>query len=137
MVCRNVLELRFEKLHEYQKQLKALQKYSEKEFVETPLIYSSAERFLQLSIEVLLDVCEHLIRDLDLRPAEDAADCFSVLSEAKILPEKFAQDLMAMARFRNLLVHDYLKLDRRKIYRYLHENLDAFSQFMRYLKKFL
>jgi uncharacterized protein YutE (UPF0331/DUF86 family) len=42
-----------------------------------------------------------------------------------------------MAKFRNVLVHLYLEVDLRRVYRYLQENLDDFEAFARYVGEWL
>lgn len=137
MVRQEVLQTRFAKLQEYLKILKELQRYSEKEFVQNPIIHGSAERYLQLSIETTIDIANHLIRDLGFRSPSDNADTFRVLAEAKVISEKFAEKLVLMAKFRNILVHDYLKLDLKRIHSHLKNNLADFAAFSRALKKYL
>lgn len=44
---------------------------------------------------------------------------------------------MGMAKFRNVLVHLYLEVDRRRVYRYLQESLEDFEQFARYISEWL
>ena len=137
MVRREVLQARFIKLQEYLKILKDLQRYSEKEFVQNPIIHGSVERYLHLSIEALIDISNHLLRDLNFRAPTDNADTFRVLAEEKVIPEKFSEKLVLMAKFRNILVHDYLKLDLKRIHSHLKENLKDFTSFEKHLKKYL
>ena len=42
-----------------------------------------------------------------------------------------------MAKFRNVLVHLYLDVDRKLIYRYLQENLGDFETFARHVSEWL
>jgi len=42
-----------------------------------------------------------------------------------------------MAKFRNVLVHLYLEVDRQRVYQYLQENLDDFETFARYVGEWL
>ena len=51
-----------------------------------------------------------------------------VLSEEKVIPEKLFQELEGMASFRNVLVHDYLKLDLDKVYQVIKERLKYFEE---------
>jgi uncharacterized protein YutE (UPF0331/DUF86 family) len=41
-----------------------------------------------------------------------------------------------MAGFRNVLVHQYLEIDQKEVYRYL-ENLDQFYEFDGYIREWL
>lgn len=42
-----------------------------------------------------------------------------------------------MAKFRNVLVHLYLEVDLRRVYRYLQESLEDFEQFACYVSEWL
>lgn len=137
MVRQEVLHTRLEKLVEYQKILKGIQKYPLTEFMANPLLHGSAERYLHLSIEAVLDISHHLIRDLKLRSPNDYADSFHILFEAKVISKAFSEKLARMARFRNILVHDYLKLDRKQIHSHLKDHLTDFAHFAKQVKRFL
>ena len=55
MIRGEVIRKRLNKLDEYLFILRGLQKYSFDEFVHDPEHYGSAERFLQLAIEAIMD----------------------------------------------------------------------------------
>jgi uncharacterized protein YutE (UPF0331/DUF86 family) len=63
MVRPEILRKRMNKLDEYLKVLRQLQRYEREEFLSEPEHYGSAERFLHLSIEALLDMGNHVIAD--------------------------------------------------------------------------
>ena len=42
-----------------------------------------------------------------------------------------------MAGFRNILVHEYLEIDRRRVYQILKDDLDDFERFIRAVSKLL
>jgi len=42
-----------------------------------------------------------------------------------------------MAGFRNVLVHEYLKIDRRRVWRVLNDELGDFEKFIRAVSKLL
>lgn len=44
---------------------------------------------------------------------------------------KLKENLVNMAAFRNLLVHDYVRIDRGMVYKIITENLDDFRYFMK------
>lgn len=59
----------------------------------------------------------------------DFADTFAVLGEAGFLRGELVPALQRMARFRNLLVHGYLKVDDRKVLEILRTRLGDFDEF--------
>ncbi len=69
------------------------------------------ERTLHLAIELCLDLADHVVADRRLRVPESGADAFRVLSEAGLLPVDLGRTLGQMVGFRNILVHDYARLD--------------------------
>lgn len=66
MIRAEVVRKRLNKLDEYLAILRTLQKYSYGEFVQAPERYGSVERFLQLAIEVVIDLGNHVVAELGL-----------------------------------------------------------------------
>lgn len=54
---------------------------------------------------------------------------FSVLNEEGIVPDALRTDLSRMVGFRNLIVHDYARIDDALVYAVLQDHLDDFAQF--------
>ncbi len=137
MVKRAVIQERIEKLNSYIEILKSLSQYPFSRFASEPFLHGSAERYLHLSIECVLDIGNHIISASNFRKPESYQDVFLILGENKILPEAFAKQLAPMASFRNILVHDYLKLDLKKVYAFLNERLPDFRRYVRCILKLL
>ena len=80
-----------------------------------------------------------MIVSLDLKKPSDKQEIIDILEEAKILPSLLATRLSGIARFRNLLVHEYVKIDREKVYKILKGRIPDLQDFAksitRYLKK--
>ena len=55
--------------------------------------------------------------------------CFAILAEAKIIPKDLSESLPKMARFRNLLVHMYWKVDYNTLYELIQGNLKDLRHF--------
>lgn len=89
-----------------------------------------ASKYLLLtSIEDALSAANHVIASEGYRAPADYADAFRSLREAGVLDAKLADRLEAMARFRNLLIHQYAEVDDRRVHGYLQQDLadlDAF-----------
>ena len=116
MVNKNVLSARLERLREYLGILVSIQEYDCDRFIQDPFIYGTAERNLHLSIECLLDIGNHIIADLGYAKPESYADIFRILTENQVIPLQLYKNLEGMAAFRNVLVHDYLRLDRKRVH---------------------
>jgi len=107
------------------------------EFVRNYLYTDTAEHNFQIAIQAALDIASIILADQSVKIPRDYKDLFPSLAEIGILPADFAQKLVGMAKFRNVLVHLYLEVDLRRVYRYLQENLDDFETFARYVSEWL
>lgn len=122
MVKREVVLSRLNKLNEYIVFLNKVKSYSKKEYIEDPFIYGASERFLHLAIECVLDISNHVISDMRFRKPDSNKDIFQVLLENRIINEELKMNLSNMAGIRNILIHDYIRLDREVVYNIIINN---------------
>jgi uncharacterized protein YutE (UPF0331/DUF86 family) len=87
------------------------------------------ERTLQMAIEVCVDVVNHVIADRGLRVPGTYAEAFEVLGEAGLLDRLQQEAMTRMSKFRNVLVHDYARVDPAIVVAILREYLGDFSSF--------
>jgi len=78
---------------------------------------------LLVAIEAALGLCYHIAAKHLRRVPEEHAECFAVLGDAGIVERELAARLQAMARFRNVLVHLYAKVDRRRVHEIIRDDL--------------
>lgn len=116
-------------LDEYLNLLKQIAKTDEDAFIQDKILNGSAKYYLQVSIEVCLDMASHIIASERLRSPRDYADSFSVLNEAGIIHSELCRQLRQMAKFRNRLVHLYSEIDNETIYSFIQSDLDDFTEF--------
>jgi uncharacterized protein YutE (UPF0331/DUF86 family) len=117
--------------------LREIQGYSRAEFVQNPYLFNTAEHQFQVAIQAALDIGGHILAELGVAVPADYADIFVKLGEVGVLPQAFADRLVNMAKFRNVLVHLYLEVDLDKVYAYLQNNLDDLDEFARHVVRFI
>lgn len=137
MIRSEVIRRRLQKLDEYLKILRGLQRYNLEAFVEEPEHYGSAERFLQLAIETLTDMGNHVIAGLKLGQVESYRDIPFMLAEHSYIDDALKEKWIQMIGFRNILVHDYLDLDREIVYQVLQQDLEDIAALRRSFAQFL
>jgi uncharacterized protein YutE (UPF0331/DUF86 family) len=120
---------RLDALDEYVEILREQQGVARAEFIGDYHLYGLAERYLQLSIECVLDIGRMLIVGLKLRKPERHEDIIDILEEAGIISTELAARMQGMAGFRNVLVHMYLRIDRDLVYQNLREEIEDFEDF--------
>ena len=127
----NKIVAKLERLDEYNRYPAEIQKVNKRSFLGDYHFYGLAERYFQLAIEVLLDVGKLIVISRNLRRPDDNQDVFIILAEKRVLSRTLARKLTGIANFRNILVHDYEKINREIVYQKLQKNLDDFKQFKR------
>jgi uncharacterized protein YutE (UPF0331/DUF86 family) len=95
------------------------------------------ERTLQILIELCIDVANHLISDKGMRLPTSYADAFRVLMENKVISKNLFRTMEKMAKFRNVIVHQYEEIDPAIVVSILHKNLDDFQKYTVAIIKYL
>ncbi len=122
MVDRELLQRRLERLEEYLVILRRLAAYRYEEFIANP------ERFLQLSIELIDDMGNHVVADEELGAVAKTTDVPDRLAEHGLVDADLASRWATMIGFRNILVHEYMEIDRRLVHEHLRERLGDFDE---------
>jgi uncharacterized protein YutE (UPF0331/DUF86 family) len=110
----------------------------------TPGEYSSdwkmqriVERTLQIMIETCVDISNHIISDEGYRAPRSIADTFVILSESNLLSKELCDTLVKMAKFRNVVVHQYDEVDVEIVVSILRKHLEVFDGFEMEIRKYL
>ena len=117
--------------------LRELRPLTYDEFAREHVLVTSAERDFQIAIQAALDIGSIILADQQVMVPDRYSDIFPALAEIGVLPADLAQKLVGMAKFRNVLVHLYLEVDLKRVYRYLQENLGDFETYARYVGEWL
>lgn len=137
MAVIEVVESKLKLLAEYRKDLKEYEKISLEEYRKDKKIQRFIERTLQLSIECCIDITSHVISDEGFREPKDSRDLFIILNEEKIISDALLKNLIKMTQFRNIIVHDYTRIDSEIVISVLRKNLVDFENFAKEIAKFI
>lgn len=74
-------------------------------------IRAICERYFEKIIEAVVDLAFLVIKQKHIVPPEDDKNSFDVLSKEKIIPEELAEKLKDAKGMRNIIAHEYGKLD--------------------------
>ena len=95
------------------------------------------ERTLQILVEVCIDIANHIISDKEMRLPTGYADTFKVLEENKVIGKKLCERLEKMAKFRNVVVHQYETIDPTIVVSILHRNLGDLERYRKAIVQYL
>jgi uncharacterized protein YutE (UPF0331/DUF86 family) len=87
------------------------------------------ERTLQMMIETCVDITGHIIADKGYRVPKSYSDAFKVLHDEKIVSSRLFNALEKMAKFRNIVVHHYDKVDAAIVVGILKKDLKDFMDY--------
>ena len=95
------------------------------------------ERTLQMMIETCVDIASHIISDKGFRVPKSYSDAFKVLHEERIVGGRLFGALEKMAKFRNIVVHHYDKVDAEIVIGILKKDLNDFMGYKDSIIRFL
>lgn len=137
MVSELVLAKRLHKLREYVRLLNILRSEPKERFVSEPFVYGNAERYLQLAIQTVLDIGNHILADRKLKEPGEYRDVIRLLGDHGFIEKDLATRLLPLVGLRNILVHEYMDIDRGRLYESIQTELGDFELFARQVGKLL
>ena len=117
--------------------LDGLSKSSKDDFVKDYRLNNSAMFNLLIGITIILDTGQYLLAKSAGKIAGEYREVIKILGEENIVPKEFAVENENMARFRNLLVHDYDKIDELQVYDFIQSAPEIFRKFTKYFVEFM
>ena len=97
----------------------------------------SCERLLQLAVEATIDACAVLVSGLRLGLPGEENDLFEKLARRGVISEGMTETLRRMKGIRNLLVHEYGRIDDELVFETVRDRLADFGTFRREVLDFL
>ena len=97
------------------------------DFEKNWVLRSMAERAVQVSAEIVIDVAERILAIEKAGPVASAAEAIESLVSRGVL--KSAQPYVDIVRFRNLIVHQYEEIDPAILFGLAKNRLDDFRHF--------
>ena len=137
MVDETLILRKLSELDDYYKQIGEYKKITVAKYTGDWKIQRIIERTLQMMLETCVDIAGHIISDKGYRIPKSYGDTFRVLYEEKILNSKQVSALEKMAKFRNIVVHHYDKVDAEIVVGILRKDLNDFVDFRNVIVSFL
>jgi uncharacterized protein YutE (UPF0331/DUF86 family) len=130
----NRVEARIQRLEELIERLDEVRQAGEEAYLADQQQRAATERWLQVAVQVCIDLGTQLVTEQSARPPSDYADVFTILGEKKVIPSDLSQRLSDAAKQRNLIVHLYLEIDDRAVFASL-GHLDDLREFAACLER--
>ncbi|NOR41699.1 MAG: DUF86 domain-containing protein [Gammaproteobacteria bacterium] len=129
-----------DKMDDLEKCLRELEEYlpaAVDEYLGSGMRRRACERAFHLACENMLDICNMIISDEGLGIPIDSKDSISKLSQYDVISQSLASKLEELTGFRNLLVHQYGRVDDSVAYTSLRDESGDFYEFLEEIEKFI
>jgi len=137
MIDRRFIETKLSHIQTYYQELEGVLGYSDQEIKSDILRLRALERIIQLIVDEITDINNHIIRYAQLRVPEDFQSAFLILAENKILPEEFARRIAPVVGLRNRLVHRYEKVDVEMLLDMIRKSKGDFKNYIKHILEYL
>ena len=130
------IERRLDELNERLARLEPLKAKTRAEFDADAYLRDIVERNLEIAAQCCIDIGHHLIALEDAQKPRDYYEAILRLGEIGVLPSDFARRIAPLAGLRNILVHEYVKLNWDRVQQSL-KQLDDLVQFAELVRRWL
>lgn len=137
MINEELIETKIDSIYKNLQYLEEIKKIDEKEFQNSFEKVQATKHSLQESIEASLDIANHIISSKNWERTETYAEMFERLHKHQIINKNLKDKLSNMAKFRNILVHRYGKIDDKRILKITKNNIKDIEKYIEEIEKFL
>ncbi|MFH0805655.1 MAG: DUF86 domain-containing protein [Patescibacteria group bacterium] len=137
MTNSKTIENKISLVKKYIKILGDYKKYSKDEIQNDQTIKGAVERYLYLMSQATIDLAEAIISYKKFRKPISMSESFSILNEEKIISIELTNKMTKMVGFRNVVAHDYDKIDYDIVYDVLQSKLKDIEELLEILAKII
>jgi uncharacterized protein YutE (UPF0331/DUF86 family) len=106
-------------------------------FLADDTVVSSAKYQLIVLAEAAQAICNHVVARVAERTPIGYGDCYLILGEQGIISPVLAERLADMAKFRNLVVHQYGTVDDGRVFEIIRRDVQDLDLFLAAVSTFL
>jgi uncharacterized protein YutE (UPF0331/DUF86 family) len=132
VVDERVVSIKLEQIEQYHGELTDKQEtLSREEFLQSTTEQRAVERMFENAIQVCSDLAQHVATREFGYDGSTAKGAVRVLHREGVINEETMTTLVAAVGFRNVLAHEYGKVDAEKVYETLQTGLTVYDTFSR------
>ena len=124
-----LIRTRCQEIEESLGRLEKIKDISKEDFLKNQDTQDIACYRLLVAIEAALGLCYHVAARHLKKVPQEYAECFGILADAGIIATDLSESLKKMARFRNLLVHMYWRVEYGTLYELIQYDLEDLRRF--------
>ncbi len=126
----STIENRISAVKKYLDILDNYKKYSKEEIEKDINIRGAVERYLYLVVQSTIDLADAIISYRDFRKPTTNREALVILNEKDMISLELTEKISNMASFRNIIAHDYDKMDYGIVYDIIQNKLADIQEFL-------
>ena len=130
MVNKDVFWKKAESLEKHLSLIRSRNRISLEEFLSDDIQQDALLFQLQLAIQTCIDVAAHIVSDEGLGAPGSSSEIFYLLMDADIIDMRMAERMIGAVGFRNLIAHEYGRLDMKIAYKAVTEDFLDLGRFI-------
>ena len=135
MTTIEIVENKISSVKRYLKLCQRYQKFSQQEIESSIDLRGATERYLFLLMQAAIDLAESYVSWKKFRKPTTMSEAFYILEENGIIEKKLTEKMVQMTGFRNVIVHDYDKIDYDILYDILQNGIKDVEKFLEIIEK--
>ena len=137
MIDSDLVRRKLSRLNMYLDKLKPIASHTFNEYLSDFYMKTSAERLIQLIVERASNINSHVVIESEQRPPEDYTSSFIKAADTGLITHELANKLKGSGGMRNIIVHEYMDIDDKKIYEILPIAISDYKEYIRQVDDFL
>ena len=130
MVDERVVAVKLEQIEQYHGELQTKrQTLSRSEFLSSTTEQRAVERMFENAIQACADLAQHVATHAFGFDGATSKAAVRVLKREGVVDEESAETLVAAVGFRNVLAHEYGRVDYEEVYEMLQTGLDVYDSY--------
>ena len=86
---------------------------------------------VQMAIQNCIDLATHVVGDDNLGVPGSTNEIFYLLEDNGYISSDITEKMVAAVGFRNLIVHEYVRVDLRQVYQIAHNEIEDLQEFVK------
>ena len=129
MVDKHILWSKIEAMHRHLARVKSKRGVDVQTFLQDLDRQESVLFNLQMAVQNCIDMAGHVVSEKGLGIAGNTNELFYLLEDQGLIPRELTEKMVQAVGFRNLIVHEYARVDLEVVYRVSHENIHDLERF--------
>ena len=131
MVDKDVMFAKIGSVRKYLKRIENVSNITLQAFLDDINVQDITLFNIQLAVQSCIDIAAHIVSEEDMGIPGSANEMFYFLEESKYINNLLTEKMVRAVGFRNLIVHEYGKLDLKKAYDISQNDINDLDDFLK------